>query len=184
MTVRRTAPLALVLATWCVGPAVAQFGGMPGMPGSPGVPGSPFVTPQQPPPACQELIALRDEVGKHGQAIQAAGKNKAGPDQLCNLFKNFTAAEAEMIKALQERKATCGVPAQVITQVEAGHVKSTQIAKQICDAAAQGPRPAGPSLDDVLRPHIVPAGPYRGPAPAPLCSEIRRLRMQPVPCVE
>ncbi|MFL6799495.1 MAG: hypothetical protein ACJ8F3_19030 [Xanthobacteraceae bacterium] len=149
MTLSRAALVALALVALAGPPAMGQFGGMPGMPG--GMPGaSPFSAPQQPPPACQELLALRDEVGKHGNAIQAAGKKKAPPDQLCKLFKTFTAAEAKMIKALDERKATCGVPAEVITQVKGGHTKSTQIAKQICDAAAQGPRNSAPSLSDAL----------------------------------
>jgi hypothetical protein len=152
MMLSRAFPIALALAAVSLGPAVAQFGGMPGMPG--GMPGgSPFGAPQQPqqpPPACQELLTLRDEVGKHGQAIQAAGKKKAGAEQLCKLFKSFTAAEAKMIKGLEAHKTTCGVPGDVITQVKGGHTKSTQIAKQVCEAAAQGPRPSAPSLSEAL----------------------------------
>jgi hypothetical protein len=93
---------------------------------------------------------LRDETGKHGQALQAAGKKKAPPEELCKLFKTFIAAESKMIKGLEEHRVTCGVPADAIKQVQAGHGKATQMAKRICDAAAQGPRPAGPSLSDVL----------------------------------
>ena len=154
---RRAFPFALALAALSLGPAVAQFGGMPGMPGAgmpgpgmPGMPGAGFGAPQQPPPACQELLTYRDEVAKHGQAIQVAGKKKAGPEQLCKLFKSFTAAEAKMIKALEDRKATCGVPNEIIKQVKDGHGKANNVAKQICDAAAQGPRPAGPSLSEAL----------------------------------
>src|SRR5262245_27303399 len=133
MTLSRAVPVALALAALSLGPAVAQFGGMPGMPG--GMPGgSAFGAPQQrPPPAGQELINFRDEVGKHGEAIQAASKKKAGPEQLCKLFKSFVAAEAKMVKALQARQATCGVPADVIKQVKGGHEKSTQMQKQICE---------------------------------------------------
>jgi hypothetical protein len=140
------------------------------------MPGSPFGAPQPVPPACQELLAIRDEVGRHGQAIQAAGKKKAGPEQLCKLFKAFTAAEANMIMALEERKATCGVPDNVITQVQGGHTRSTQIAKQVCDRVVQMP-----GWDELRRYHV-PAGPFS--APAPLCSEILRSRSQPVPCVD
>jgi len=159
MRFNRIIPLVLALAALPAGWAQAQFGGMPGMPGPgmPGMPGmpsaapqQPFGAPQQPPPACQELLGIRDEVGKHGQAIQAAAKKKAPPDQLCKLFKSFTAAEAKMIKALEERKSTCGVPNEVIKQVKDGHSKASGVAKQVCDAAAQGPRPSGPSLSDAL----------------------------------
>src|SRR5205823_15088141 len=86
---------------------------MPGMPGSPGMGGSPFGAPQQPPPARQAPISIREEVAKHGAALLAAAKKKAPPEQLCKLFKVFTAAEAKMVKALDERKSTCGVPAEV-----------------------------------------------------------------------
>jgi hypothetical protein len=86
----RVLPLALVLAALPLGPAAAQFGGMPGMPGSPGMPGGPGMSPggspfeqqaprQQPPPACMQLMTNRDETQKHGQALQAAGQKKAPP---------------------------------------------------------------------------------------------------------
>ena len=129
---------------------------MPGSPGmspapgaGPGMPGASFA-PQQPPPACQQLLATREEVGKHGKALQTAGQNKAPPEELCKLFKAFLAAESKMVKGLQDNSATCGVPPEVLKQVKAGHSKASQMSKQICDVAAQGPRPSGPSLSDAL----------------------------------
>jgi hypothetical protein len=167
MALSRVLPLAVALVLLAFGPAKAQFGGMPGMPGSPGMPGMPgtpgmpggapegqglsgFSAPQQPPPACQQLIAYRDETAKHGQALQAAGKKKPPPDEACKLFKAFIGAEAKFLRALEQNSATCGVPAEVINQVKLGHNKASETAKHVCDAAAQGPRPAGPSLSDAL----------------------------------
>jgi hypothetical protein len=162
MKFNRIVPLVLALAALPLGFAQAQFGGMPGMPGPgmpgmPGMPGAsgqpehPFGAPPQPPPACQQLLNYRDETAKHGQALQAAGKKKAQPDELCKLFKAFIAAETKFLKGLEDNKAICGVPAQVIDQAKAGHNKASQTAKQVCDAAAQGPpRPAGPTLSDAL----------------------------------
>jgi hypothetical protein len=130
--------------------------GMPGTPGSPemspapGMPGGAFSAPQAPPPACQQLMSTRDDVNKHAQALQAAGQKKVPPDELCKLFKVFLSAESKMIKGLEEHSATCGVPVEVIKQVKAGYSKASQMGKQICDVAAQGPRPAGPSLSDAL----------------------------------
>ena len=69
--------------------------------------------------------------------LQAAGEKKASPDELSKLFKAF----------LQENSATCGVPSEVLKQVKEGHGKATEVGKKVCDAAAQGPRPATPSLD-------------------------------------
>lgn len=136
------AALALVV------PAKAQLGGTPAMPGSPGMiaPGgvSPFGTPQPqqgPPPACQKLITYRDETTKHGRALRAAAQKKALPEEVCNLFKAFLSAEGKMLEGLEENSATCGVPAEVITQVKTSHAKYSQMGKQVCEVAMPGPRP-------------------------------------------
>jgi hypothetical protein len=153
MTVSR----ALVFATFMVAApfaAYGQFGGMPGMPGMPGgMPGGGgFGAPPQhgPPPACRDLLALRDEVQKHGTAIQKANERKATVQEACKLFRNFLGAEAKFIKSLEDNTRTCGVPPDAIKQAKDGHTKASAVGKQVCDAAAQGPRPAGPSLSDAL----------------------------------
>lgn len=170
MALSRVLPLAVALVVLELAPAKAQFGGMPGMPGSQGMPGMPgmpgapgmpggvpegrglsgFSAPQQPPPACQQLIAYRDETAKHGQALQAAGKKKPPPEEVCKLFKAFLAAETKFVKSLEQNSTTCGVPAQVISQIKLGHSKASETAKHICEIAARGPQPTGPSLSDAL----------------------------------
>ena len=131
-------------------PGMSPGPGMSPAPGMPGMPGGAFSAPPAPPPACQELLSNRDEVTKHGKALQAAGQKKAPPDELCKLFKTFLSVEDKMLKGLEEHSATCGVPAEVLKQVKAGHSKASQMGKQICDVAAQGPRQAGPTLSDAL----------------------------------
>jgi hypothetical protein len=159
MTPSRVLPLVLALAVLPFGPAAAQFGGMPGMPGSPGMspgmgpaPGaSPFSAPaQQPPEACKQLLVNRDETQKHGLALQAAGKKKAPPEELCKLFKVFLAAETKMVKGIEDNSSTCGVPPELVKQLKDQHNRASTMGKQVCEAAAQGPRPAGPSLSDAL----------------------------------
>src|SRR5262249_58447790 len=154
MRLSRAFPFALALALWPLAPAMAQFGGMPGMPGSPGMgpgPGSPFgAAPQAPPAQCQQLLTYRDETQKHGQALQAAGKKKLPPDEVCKLFKAFLGAESKMIKGLEDNSALCGVPADVIKNVKAGHSKASQVGKQVCEMAARGAQPAAPSLSEAL----------------------------------
>jgi hypothetical protein len=103
-----------------------------------------------PPPACQQLLSLRDEAGKHGQALQAAGKKKAPPDEICKLFKSFIAAETRFVKALEEHKEICGVPADAIKAVRLGHTKASETEKNVCDAAARAGQAAAPSLSDAL----------------------------------
>src|SRR5262249_2287752 len=139
MTVSR----ALVFATFMVAApfaAYGQFGGMPGMPGAPGgMPGGGGGgfggPPAGPPPACRELLAMRDEVQKHGTAIQKANERKATVQEACKLFRNFLSAEAKFIKSLEENTRTCGVPPDAIKGAKEGHSKASVIGKQVCDAA-------------------------------------------------
>ncbi|HEY4404301.1 MAG TPA: hypothetical protein VGN55_06565 [Xanthobacteraceae bacterium] len=149
MTICRVA-LVAVLAVASAHSAQAQFGGMPGMPGSPGMGGSGFGGPPAgPPPACLQLMTLRDETQKNGAAIAAASKRKAEPAEACKLFKVFIASEAKFIQGMSENSTICGVPPQAIKQYQEGHGKASLIAKQVCDAA-EHPRQTGPSLSDAL----------------------------------
>lgn len=156
MALIRVAPLVVTLALLPIGAAQAQFGGMPGLPGSPGMPGgsSGFGAPpaQEPPPACQQLLVLRDETAKHGQAIQAAGQKqkKPTPDEACKLFKAYLGSEAKLIKGMEQNRTTCGVPAEVIKQVKLQHSGASETGKRVCDMAARGPEPTGPSFSDAL----------------------------------
>jgi hypothetical protein len=148
MMVCRALPLVAVLVAFPLHEAGAQFGGLPGMPGS--APSAGFGPSQGPPPVCQQLLALRDETQKHAGAIQAANQRKATAAEACRLFKVFLASDAKMIKGVEDNATVCGVPPEVPKQMKAGHSNAEQIAKQVCDAAAMGPRPAGPSLSDAL----------------------------------
>jgi hypothetical protein len=149
MMLCRALPLVATLIAISAHPASAQFGGMPGLPGSAG-PGGFGAPPAAPPAECQQLLTLRDDAQKSAAAIHAASERKAPPPEVCKLFRTFIAAEARMMKGIGEHGPRCGVPPDVPNQMKAGHAKAQQIAKQVCDAAAQGPRPAGPSLSDAL----------------------------------
>ena len=69
---------------------------------------------------------------------------------MCKLFKAYLAAESKLIKGLEEGGATCGVPPEVPKQVKGQHAKASEMGKNICDMAAQGPRQAAPTLSDAL----------------------------------
>src|SRR5262245_21611014 len=99
MTACRALPLVAVIAVVPFA-AGAQFGGMPGGEGSGGAPSAR-------PPACQQLMALRDEVQKNSIAIQKANQRKAPVQEACRLFKAYLSAEEKFIKGIEEHGRTC-----------------------------------------------------------------------------
>lgn len=104
----------------------------------------------QPPPCVREFLKLRSAAEKGGQAIQAAAKRKANPKELCGLFNSFIGAEAKVVKYAETNNVWCGIPLQALEQMKNAHIKSQQARSNVCKAAAQGPRPAGPTLGDAL----------------------------------
>jgi hypothetical protein len=150
MTLCRALTLVAVLVVITAQPTHAQFGGMPGLPGSGGFGAQPQQQQQGPPPQCQQLLSLRDDTQKSASLIQAANQRHASAAEACKLFKNFIAAENRLIKSISGNGALCGVPPEVPAQMKVGHNKAQAVAKQVCDAAAQGPRPTGPSLSDAF----------------------------------
>jgi hypothetical protein len=142
--------VAALLAMASVPSAQAQFGGLPGMPGAPGMsPGQGFGGPPAgPPPACQQLLVLRDERQKSMDALTSV-KGKADPAEACKLFKTLISTETKFIQGLEANSAQCGVPPQVIKQAHEGHSKAMQVAKQVCDVA-EHPRQPAPSLSDAI----------------------------------
>jgi hypothetical protein len=112
---------------------------------------------QQQQQACVEKFGvLRDDAQKKAGAIQAASKNKVDPKTACGLFNNFSAAEAKLVKYAADNVSACGIPAEIVTNLKAQHTKTVGIQTRVCQAAANPPRPAGPSLSDVLGGTAVP----------------------------
>jgi hypothetical protein len=143
--------------------AQAQFGDMPGMPGGLGAGG--FVGPPfaAPPPKCQALLAIRDELQKHGEVISAANYRKADVKIACRLFRTYIATEAKMIQMLDADGPSCGVPLSINEQVRGSHAKALQIGKQVCDAAE--PQPV---FDDPSSSFDDPQPPFKTYMPRPI----------------
>jgi len=120
--------------------------------------GGSFSMPQQqsgPPPGaveCQNgFLPLRKDAEAKANAIKAAGKRKAPPQEACKLIGHFSQAEVKMIKFVESNAKKCGIPPQVGDQMKKGHVGTEQLLAKVCAAAAQGPAgPAGPSLSEAL----------------------------------
>ena len=103
--------------------------------------------------AAARLPAVAGLSGRDCQARTGppgGGQEKGAARRNLQAFQGIPRGRTKFVKGLEDHSATCGVPPDVIKQVKAGHSKATQTAKQVCDAAAQGPRPAGPSLSDAL----------------------------------
>jgi hypothetical protein len=143
----RRALLGIAIVAGATLHAAAQFGDTPRPPGEP--PGS--AVPGGPPPQCQALLAVRDELQKHGQSITAANEKRADGKVACGLFRRYIATEAKMIKMLEVDGPGCGAGPQVLQQVRGSHAKAQQIGRQVCDAARHGPGPV-PIQDDRLIP--------------------------------
>jgi hypothetical protein len=178
MTVSR----ALLFATFMVTApfaAYGQLGGMPGIPGGVQDGGGFGGPPAGPPPACRELTSMRDEVQKHGTAIQKANARRATVQEACKLFKNFLAAESKFIKSLEDNTRTCGVPPDAIKRAKEAHTKASATGKQVCEAAAQSPSELEQTGDFGGMPDLPPdtAG-SSGPSAAlpPACRELLALR--------
>jgi hypothetical protein len=103
--------------------------------------------------ACmKEFAPLREEAEKRGKLIKAASDHHAGPDEACKLIKNYSQAEAKMLKYVETHQAKCGIPPQIGDQIRAGHKNTEALETKVCNVAQQMQQrgPAGPSLSDVL----------------------------------
>jgi hypothetical protein len=96
---------------------------------------------------CEAFVPIRADTEKAGAAIKAASARKATREEVCPLFKNFTAAEAKMVSFLDKNQKLCGVPPDAVKNAKTNHVKTVQVRNQICSA---GPGPRGPSLSDAF----------------------------------
>lgn len=137
----RILPLACLVTLTGAWPAAAQF--MP--PGAPGAPGGGGM-----PPCFNEFMPLRQEAEKRATAVRDAGAKHATPQQACDLIGRFSDAEAKVVKFVQTNGASCGIPAEAVKQMKTNHEHTLELHKRVCTAAANPPRPAGPTLSDAL----------------------------------
>lgn len=117
---------------------------------------------QQEPPCFKEFTQLSQDAAKKRSAIEQAGKKKVGPAVACRLFNDYAASEAKLIKYVSANTAACGMPKDLLDNLNKGHAQTTQIRTRVCEVAAAPPKPAGPSLSDALS------------APVPDSSNVKR----------
>jgi hypothetical protein len=124
--------------------AAAQMLG-PGMP----IPGAPPPQ-QQMPPCFNDFVPLRTDAQKRAEVLQAAIKRKAEREEICNLIKSFSAAEAKVVKFVEKNQQFCGVPAEAVGQMKANHQRTLVSQNQVCSGGPNAARPSGPGLSEAL----------------------------------
>jgi hypothetical protein len=112
--------------------------------------------PQQQQACIEKFGLLRDDAQKRAALIRTAGERKATPKEACALFNGFSAAEAKLIKYAADNAAACGIPPEIVGSLKQQHTKTVGIQARVCQAAANPPAAAGPSLSDVLGGSAVP----------------------------
>jgi len=66
------------------------------------------------PPCYDDFMPLREEAQKRAAAISAAGKRKAPPNEICQLFGRFAEAESKVIKFVEDNGTWCGIPPEAL----------------------------------------------------------------------
>jgi hypothetical protein len=84
--------------------------------------------------------------------IQAATskKDKASREEVCALFKNYSAAEAKVVNFIKKNAQSCGIPPEAATQMKANHDRTLRTQNQICSTAGGPAKPTGPGLSEAL----------------------------------
>lgn len=117
---------------------------------------------------CQtEFEQLRGELQNRGQALQAAGKRKASPKELCSRVSSYAASESKMLNFFTTKAQTCGIPPDAAQGLKKSMAKTADLRTRICSAANNpGPGPQSPSagLSGVLNQNAgaVPEAPTGG----------------------
>jgi hypothetical protein len=73
---------------------------------------------------------------------------------LCKLIQGYAVVEAKFLKYAKDHVASCGIPKDIVQQIQASHTRTLTARKNVC---ASGPMPgsaaaapAAPSLSDAL----------------------------------
>ena len=99
------------------------------------------------PPCMAEFSKLRDDVQNKGLAAKAAGQRKVSREEMCKYITTYSAAELKWVKYTEANVKSCGIPAEVVSQLKHVHSNTEQTKEKVC---AAGPSAAPPSLHDAL----------------------------------
>ena len=112
---------------------------------------------QSAPPQCNSFAQLRSDAEQKALAVRTAMQKKHDREEICTLIKRFYAAEAVVVKFLEENKTWCGVPEQAITVAKANHENTLKFRTAACTEAPAA-KPRAPSLSDAINQPSVDTG--------------------------
>ncbi len=108
------------------------------------------------PPCANEFMPLRTDAQTKGMAIKAAVERKSDRPELCKVFRTFVAAEAKVVKFVQENGSRCSIPPDAVKVMKTNHGKSVTMSNRVCNASAAPGAPPPPSLSDALGTSKIP----------------------------
>jgi hypothetical protein len=97
---------------------------------------------------CSTFPPLRDEAQKKALAVRTAMEHKADRKEICALVTRFYAAEAAVLKFLEDNKTWCGIPEQAIKSAKENHEHTDKFKTAACTEAPAKPR--APTLSDAI----------------------------------
>lgn len=107
----------------------------------------------QPPPCVAEFMKLRDETQKRAEILKAAGERKPSREEMCKQIQGYAAVEGKWAKYAKDHVANCGIPKEIVQQIQTAHARTLAARKNVCSGGPQpgvAAAPATPSLSDAL----------------------------------
>jgi hypothetical protein len=142
--------LTMSAAAQMLGPGMGYPGAGGGAPNWNNAPAAPPPGQQQLPPCFNEFSPIREEAEKRANMLKAAMQKKVPREEACKLIKNFSAAEAKVVRFVTTNAQQCGIPPQAVGQMKSNHDRTVKMETQVCNAAAGPQRPTGPGLSEAL----------------------------------
>ena len=79
--------------------------------------------------------SLREDVVTKGNAIRAASERHAPSEETCKIIRDYSVAEAKMIKYAEANATQCGTPASTLERSRANHRNTSGLEVRVCAAA-------------------------------------------------
>ena len=93
--------------------------------------------PHAPPwtPLCMaEFTKLREDVQNKGLAAKAAGQRKVSREEMCSHITAYSVAVSKWIKWTESSVQNCGIPVQIVQQLQQVQSNTEETKKKICAA--------------------------------------------------